>query len=219
MMKTILCYGDSNTWGFKPLKEEPELKDARFSRDQRWTGRLAELLGKDYRVEEDGLNGRTTCFDDPLDPIRNGLAHLECSINVKIPVDLIVFMLGTNDTKDRFACSPYCIAKGLERLIMATRGGQYGPAGKDPAILVVAPPPLRDTMPKTWLSGEFSKESVKTSKGLAKEYQKIAEKNGCAFLDAGSFAQISKVDATHLDEANHAKFAEAVYKKIKEMKV
>ncbi|MDR0719662.1 MAG: SGNH/GDSL hydrolase family protein [Treponema sp.] len=217
-MKTIVCYGDSNTWGFIPLKGQPELKDARFAWGERWTSRLQDLLGGGYRVEEEGLNGRTTVFEDPVSPCRNGFAYLECCMLVKTPVDLLVLMLGTNDTKERFGASAYCIASGMDRLIQSIKGKGYGPGGKDPAILVVAPPPLRDNITETWLYGEFCKEDIAKSKAVPGEYQKVAEQNGCLFLNAGDYVRFSENDGIHLDKENHAKFAEAVYNKIRNEK-
>jgi lysophospholipase L1-like esterase len=216
-MKTIVCYGDSNTWGFMPLKDEPELKDARFGRGERWTGRLQAMLGDDWRVEEEGLNGRTSVFDDPLDASRNGLEYADCCFATKTPFDLLIIMLGTNDTKERFASSPYVIASGVGQIAEKTRGKQRAPGGGDPKVLIVAPPPLRRTMPQTWLAGEFNLESVEKSERLAAELEKAARKTGCAFLDAGRFAAISEVDATHLDAANHEKLAAALAKKVKEL--
>ena len=37
-MKTVVCFGDSNTWGF-----DPETKE-RFPLDVRWTGVLAKRV-------------------------------------------------------------------------------------------------------------------------------------------------------------------------------
>jgi lysophospholipase L1-like esterase len=217
-MKTIVCYGDSNTWGAKPLKVPYEfMGDLRFARDVRWTGRLQELLGRDYHIEEEGLNGRTTVFDDPLYPARNGLHYIDCCLSTKTPVDILVIMLGTNDVKGRFAVSPYCSAVGMGLIIAAAKGKQYGIGGKDPAILIIAPPCLKDNIGETWLYGELDLEAVEKSKGLAKEYRKIAEQTGSYFLDAAEFVQTSELDATHMDEANHAKLAEEVYRKIKEI--
>jgi lysophospholipase L1-like esterase len=69
-MKTILCYGDSNTFGFNPATQ------ARFLYADRWTGVLARELGSDYRVIEEGLGGRTTGWDDPILESRNGRNYL-----------------------------------------------------------------------------------------------------------------------------------------------
>ncbi len=60
-MKTVVCYGDSNTWGYDPHTK------TRFPSDVRWTGVLRQELGVDYLVIEEGLNGRTTVWDDPIE--------------------------------------------------------------------------------------------------------------------------------------------------------
>ena len=69
-MKTILCYGDSNTWGYDPASK------GRLGIDARWTGVLARELGTAYRVLEEGLNGRTTVWDDPIEGYKNGREQL-----------------------------------------------------------------------------------------------------------------------------------------------
>ncbi len=89
-MKTIVCYGDSNTWGHKSLpyrESTPSL--LRFGADERWTGILQARLGAGYRVEEEGLNGRTTMFDDPLCDCRNGLKCIDYVMTTKYPVPAI----------------------------------------------------------------------------------------------------------------------------------
>ena len=113
-MKTIVCYGDSNTWGYMPKREHPEITaNNRFPWGVRWTSLLQMKLGADYRVEEEGLNGRTTMFDDPLDVCRNGLESIDCCMLTKTPVDLVILMLGTNDCKSYYKADASQIAKGL----------------------------------------------------------------------------------------------------------
>ena len=97
-MKKILCYGDSNTWGYDPRKTTPEVM-ARYEDTVRWTGRLEMELGKDYRVIEAGYCGRTTVFDDPLVSHCNGFSFLEPVFNASYPIDWCVIMLGTNELK------------------------------------------------------------------------------------------------------------------------
>jgi len=216
-MKTLVCYGDSNTWGFIPRREESEIKDARFGRDVRWTGRLQALVKDEYRVEEEGLNGRTTVFDDPLDETRNGLRGLDYCLHTKMPVDLLVIMLGTNDTKRRIGVEPRCIARGMERLVLCARGKGYGPGGGDPAILLIAPPSLRETVDQGWLVWEFDRGSIERSKLLGAEYRKVAEKNGCHFWDASSCVCLSEADGVHMDPENHGKFAAGLWEKLKSL--
>lgn len=63
-MKSILCFGDSNTWGWNPGNA------SRYSLDQRWPGLLMKELGPDYYVIEEGLSGRTTVCDDPVEGVK-----------------------------------------------------------------------------------------------------------------------------------------------------
>ena len=111
-MKTILCYGDSNTWGYDAVSGE------RFPYDIRWTTRLAEFLGTDYRVIDEGLCGRTTVFDDPLTYGLNGLWMIEPIISSHNPIDLVMIMLGTNDCKGYFGATARNIAEGMRRLVL-----------------------------------------------------------------------------------------------------
>ena len=92
-MKHILCYGDSNTWGFQPGF------GGRYPRPHRWTGVAEGLLGDGYVFLENGLNGRTTDFDDPDLPYRNGCKGFAYAMVSQKPIDLLVLMLGTNDLK------------------------------------------------------------------------------------------------------------------------
>ena len=66
-MKTILCYGDSNTYGYNPVT------GGRWPEDIRWTGRLQQLLGDEYKVIEEGCNGRTTMYKAPGEGWKSGL--------------------------------------------------------------------------------------------------------------------------------------------------
>ena len=86
-MKTILCYGDSNTWGYIPGTGN------RYPRQVRWTGVLQNLLGEKFHVIEEGLNGRTTVMDDPTRIAKNGLPYLRPCLDSHAPIDLVVLML------------------------------------------------------------------------------------------------------------------------------
>ena len=109
-MRRILCYGDSNTWGYDAAADD------RFPEEVRWTGVLQQLLGEGFRVIEEGQPGRTTVWDDPIEEHRNGKTALYSVLESQSPVDLVVLMLGTNDLKPRFSLNAFDIAAGLERL-------------------------------------------------------------------------------------------------------
>src|SRR3989338_4272861 len=129
--KKIICYGDSNTWGCIPDSVE------RYSVGVRWTGLLQKMLGEDYEVIEEGLNGRTTVLDDPqVERIgKNGKTYLLPCLESQNPLDMVVVMLGTNDTKAKFNRTPQQIAEGLEELIRIIKDRAKDKAGKVPQII------------------------------------------------------------------------------------
>ena len=219
-MKTILCYGDSNTWGFMPHQEKPAVKSAnRFPWGVRWTSLVQQTLGGDYQVIEEGLNGRTTMFDCFMEEHRNGLKDIDVCLLTHMPIDLVIIMLGTNDTKQVFGKSPFVIAHGIQRLIGRVKGGDYGygPDGKTPEILVVAPVRMNEGIFTSWLSGEFDADSLARDKALAAHYQQVAEANGVHFLDAGEFISADASDGVHMNAEGHRAMAELTSAKVKEI--
>ena len=215
-MKTIVCYGDSNTWGYMPKREHPEITaNNRFPWGVRWTSLLQMKLGADYRVVEEGLNGRTTMFDDPLDVCRNGLEGIDYSMLTNCPVDLVILMLGTNDVKSFFGMPPYVIAKGCGRLIERIQAGGYGPGGAAPEILLVAPLKLPDTLPGSWLGEEFGPGAIARNDQLPAYYERIAAEKGVHFLNAAASVTADAADSIHMNEAGHAATAELMYQQVK----
>ena len=215
-MKTILCYGDSNTWGYMPKKDEPRITSAnRFPWNVRWTGLLQEKLGPEYRIIEEGLNGRTTAFDCPMDDDRNALRDIAVTLETHAPLDLVIIMLGTNDTKVTFSLHPYVIAHGVERLIGKIKGAGFGPDGSDPEILIAAPVRLGEGIEQTWVRYEFDRTSVERDRLLPVFYKRAADYTGVHFVDAGASIAADPVDCVHMNEAGHAEMASLMYDQIK----
>jgi lysophospholipase L1-like esterase len=208
--RTVLCFGDSNTWGYEPGTGD------RYPRAVRWPGVLAAELGAAWHVVEAGLNGRTTVFEDPLGDKR-GLRHLGPVLESAAPVDAVVVMLGTNDLKTRFGASAYEIAEGAGRIVDAVQGGASGPGGGAPAVLLVAPPPLADVAgwaardPDAYAGFEEQWRGAQaTSRGFARQYARVARVRDVAFLDAGAFVATSDVDGIHWAAEGHAALGRAV---------
>ena len=132
-MKTVLCYGDSNTWGYIGGTGE------RFAPDVRWPGVMQAALGSGYRVIEEGLNGRTTVWDDPIEGDKNGEAYLRPCLDTHAPIDLVILMLGTNDLKRRFSLPAIDIAAGAEKLVRIIQQSEAGPEHAAPQVLLVCP--------------------------------------------------------------------------------
>lgn len=201
-MRTILCFGDSNMWG------DPPGGEGRFPWDVRWPGVLQSVLGAGFRIIEEGLPGRTTCFDDPFSPQRNGLTYLPLAFETHYPLDLLIIMLGTNDLKANFNLSAFDIARGASRLLVTAKS--FRPAIAQ--ILLVSPPHVTNT-DDVDISQQFP-DGVEKSKALAAHYRRCAELNGCHFFDAASVAKTSSVDGIHIDAQNHGFLGEGLARKI-----
>jgi len=139
--KTVLCFGDSLTWGYDPRSGDKML---RYPFAERWTRRLQVELGEAYQVIEDGLSGRTTAFDDPVVGAMNSTVQLPTSLATHMPLGLVVIMLGTNDAKTFFGVNGDVIARCLGRLLDIVVKAGCGPDGKAPKMLVVVPPMMGD---------------------------------------------------------------------------
>lgn len=204
-MKTVLCYGDSNTYGSSPMK--PDGSWFRYGPDIRWPRRLASLLGPDWHVIEEGLPGRTTCHDNPFDgPHKNGLRHLPVALESHAPIDLIIVMLGTNDLKAHLGLTPPDIAKGLRSLLLQIRRCEASPDKGAPDVLVVAPVPIEECGP----TAESLAGGAAKSRALAALFANLAEEFGASFFDAGTVASVSAEDGVHLTAEAHIAIADAL---------
>lgn len=207
-MKTILCYGDSNTWGFDPETRE------RFPEDVRWPGVLRARLGDDYRVIEEGLSGRTTLWDDPIEGVhKNGRTYLRPCLESHSPVDLVMIMLGTNDLKSRFGSSASDIAQGAAGLAEMVMRSGCGPGGGAPVALLISPPPVATL---TDMAQMFEGAEGK-SRQFSEHYGRFAEQHGCEFFDASTVIASSDVDGIHLDAGEHRKLGEAVSARVEQL--
>ena len=209
MTRTVLCYGDSLTWGWVPT--DPVAPTTRYPADQRWPGVLAAALGEGFAVVEEGLSGRTTNVDDPLDPRLNGSTHLPTILASHYPLDVVVLMLGTNDTKQLFGRTPYEIGVGAARLIgqvAASRGG-FGTVYPAPRTLLVAPPTPAEHMPDPWLTMQFTGAREKFA-GIRDAYAALAASNRIGFFDAGSVVSEVGLDGLHLTAENNRALGEAL---------
>jgi lysophospholipase L1-like esterase len=206
-VRTILCYGDSNTWGADPAGT------GRFPPNVRWTGVLQRELGDGYRLIEEGLNGRTTLWDDPIEPGRNGKTYLAPCLESHRPLDLVAIMLGTNDLKARFALSASDIAQGAASLAqLALRSART--ADDEPArVLLIAPPAV--TTP-TDLDEMFAGAAGK-SRDFPRYYRFFADRYGLPFFDAGSVVTASPLDGVHFAAEEHAKLGRALADEVRRL--
>ncbi len=210
MSKTILCYGDSNTYGFNPLDA------SRYPKNVRWTGVLQQLLGDDYEVIEEGCNGRTAAFRAPNEPWTWGMDFLTTAIYTHHPVDILAIMLGTNDLKIEFGASAREIAAGVGKLADLAVDFCTKKPCLVPKILLVSPPKIGPDICNSVFNDAFDASAITRSAQFAEEYRKEAEARGCLFADAAEAAESSKIDSLHLMPEAHAALARLIYKTITE---
>jgi len=205
-MPTILCYGDSNTHGTVPLTALGRL--ARYPKGTPWPDILAKQLGEDFTVISEGLPGRTTVHDDPVEGgKRSGLEVLPAILPSHAPVDLMLLMLGTNDLKPRFSVTAAEIARSVERLVLEARGMIPGLA-----VMVIAPAPVQEAgVLKNIFEGAEKKQE-----NLNLLMAEAAARQGCRFFDAGAHAVVSPVDGVHWTPEGHMRFTEALLPRILE---
>ena len=209
MKKHILCFGDSNTHGY--CAEPGDCADGgnRFNESERWTCLLQECLGPEYLVLEEGLSGRTTVFNDPFHAGLSGVDAIEGVLLTHEPVDLLIVMLGTNDTKERFSANAACIGIGLERLLIKARSVPCWQGGQ-PRILVISPPHIGEGLYAIPESEPMGAGCPEKSRQLAKYFSAAAERQGCAFLDAEGVAEFNTLDCMHLTRKGHRQLADAL---------
>ena len=217
MKKHILCFGDSNTHGYCADSTDCADGGIRFTEDQRWTRLLQKALREDYLVIEEGLSGRTTCFDDPIHEGLNGLDYIYPCLKSHEAIDLLIIMLGTNDTKDRFYASAACIGLGMARLVSKAKSTDCW-GGKTPNILVIAPPPIGEGMLTSSVAATMGQLCVEKSRQLADSYREQCELLNVSFLDAGAIGcEFNTVDFMHLTSRGHRTLAEALTKLIPQL--
>lgn len=209
-MKHIICLGDSNTHGLCADPSDCADGGGRFNESERWTKLLQKQLGtEEYLVIEEGLNNRTTVFPEPLQEGRAAIDYITPCLDSHAPVDLLIIMLGTNDSKDRFSVSAPCIGLGMTRLVKKAMASDCWRNGK-PNILIVSPPPIGEgilTCPAVRTMGEGC---VEKSRELAKEYELVAANLGVHFFDAGSIpCEFNQIDFMHLTKKGHSVLAKA----------
>lgn len=211
--QTILCFGDSNTWGYIP-GEDCE----RYAPDIRWPGVLQAGLGDDYRVIEEGQNGRMTVWDDPLalDVSKNGVKQLPAILESHMPIDLVIVMLGTNDLKSYMNHSANDIALGAITVVDSILASSAGPGKQPPAVLLVCPAAVAEG---DCPFGPIFEGAPEKSQEMPVAYAEMAEDRGIPFLDAGLYAACPETDCIHLDDGGHAALGMAVTVKVKSLGV
>nr|WP_255561737.1 SGNH/GDSL hydrolase family protein [Pseudohoeflea sp. DP4N28-3] len=190
-----MVYGDSLTWGYDPAGP------GRHAFHIRWPSVLEATLGAGVRVIAEGLNGRTTAYDDhTADCDRNGARLLPTLLHSHAPLDLVILMLGTNDLKAHMAGTAIAAQQGMRRLVQLIQHHAWQFDHDTPPVLIVAPPRIVETADPDFSAAYAG--AVSQSAMLASLYADLADEVGAGFFDAGSVAQSSAADGIHLDADN-----------------
>lgn len=206
--KHVLCYGDSMSWGIIPGTRQ------RHPYEKRWPGILQQLVGPDIRIIEECLNGRTTVWDDPFRPGRNGKELLLPLLHSHSPIDLVILFLGTNDLQNMYGVTAYESALGAGVLVDTILACRSEPMTAPPKVLLVSPP--RIIRPCGTMEEKFRNAEEK-SNDFSRWYKRITEERNCHFFDAAEIIRPSLVDGVHLDELQHRQFAAGIHRSVSEI--
>lgn len=208
MKKRIVCFGDSNTWGFDSSTQ------SRFSEEIRWPKLLQKMLKDNFEVIEEGLPGRSSTSEDPLFEGLNGFNYLHPCLMSHAPVELVIIMLGTNDTKQRFNLTSYNIAQAITRLAHKAENTLAGVNNTKAKVLVVIPPPIKPGYINSDIGPSMGVGCDLKSKDLSKNLRGLLKLQGTDFLDSQDYVEMNNIDFMHLDQKNHKKLAELIYEKL-----
>lgn len=193
MIKNILCFGDSNTWGLNSITGK------RFDENTRWTSLLAKNLECAFAIIEAGQPNRTLVHNPPFDGVLSGVSYLKPYLEAH-RIDFIIIALGTNDLKKRFNLTPSLIADGLNDLINSIHSYyQKSSTLKSPKIIIASPPKIRIT---EQYSRIYEDADIKATE-LSSAFKSVAANNKCAFIDFNSFINITDGDGIHFDDIQH----------------
>lgn len=203
-MTTLLCFGDSNTWGFVPNENR------RYTPSERWPGLIRQYLPQEWHIAEEGQPGRTSLYDDSSCGFSSGLPALRSALNQHLP-HMVIMMLGTNDLKVSFSLSAEDISYSVTKLVEEIKSA--GVEARN--ILLVAPPAINEqgSFARLFFSGR-----EESSKQLARYYQQRAKELECEFFDAGDVAFVCPEEGIHWQAEAHAEMAKAAAHKVLEMR-
>ncbi len=203
-MKTILTFGDSNTYGTPPMTERGT--GARFDAATRWPQVMRAAL--DCNLIEEGLPGRTAnpVTDPVMGPHMNGHLGLRIALQSHGPIDLLMIMLGTNDQKAHFGLPPEGITAGVAGLLGLALGDEYQTRHNGFQVLLICPPAVKEA---GVLAAEFQGAAIK-SQELPARYAALAQARGTGFLDAGTIIQTSAIDGVHFAADDHVTLGQAI---------
>ncbi len=192
LLKRILCFGDSNTFGYNPLT------GSRYDKDSRWSGILSQLLKDKYEVVEEGMNNRTGFFKNPEGLKQSGADYLSVYWQNHCDFDIVILALGTNDAQIFYAMDEIAVEKGLKNLINIIQN-----ANSKPEIILVPPVKITKDLFNGWFAAIFDELSIQRIEKTFYVFEKTAKENGCHYFDFNNFVRPSEYDGIHYTKDSH----------------
>ena len=189
-MKKILCYGDSNTFGYNPFDS------SRFDEKTRWTALLQENLGSDFEIIEEGACDRTGIADNDKGFLYSAQRHFPKMITKTKNVDLLILAIGTNDLQFKYDLTVHQFENGLEKLIVTAKNNVR-------RIILIPPVILHENVLEGFFKFQFDETSVSKSKKIGKIYRKLSNIYGLDYFDLNDFVKPSNADGLHYDSEGH----------------
>lgn len=196
MMKKILCYGDSNTYGFIPENCR------RYEKNERWSGILSEILSNEYEIVEEGMNNRTGFFRNPEGLKQSGGEYLSIYLQNHKDFDICILNLGTNDSQIFYELTPQICKNGLESLINSIR--EVNPNTK---IIIIPPVKITPNILNSGFSLMFNKNSIEKIQAVFPVFEQVAKENNCLYYDFNNIVSPSETDGLHYTKDSHKSIA------------
>lgn len=201
-MKKIICYGDSNTFGFNPYD------GSRFDENTSWTSLLQKNLEAKFEVINEGACDRTGFVNNPKGFEFSAQRHFPKMLSKVGDIDILILALGTNDLQFRYSISVGAIEKGLENLIKLARV-------KAKNIIIIPPVVLSEKVLEGFFNFQFDETSIVKSRKIGRIYRQIANAYHCNYFDINKFTKPSDLDGLHYDEKSHKIIADKLTELIK----
>lgn len=198
-MKKVLCFGDSNVYGFIPENAK------RYDKNNRWSGILQNLAQNKFEIIEAGCNNRTGFTDNPAGKEQTGYKILPNFLEKDL--DCVVLAIGINDLQKVYNVNEDDIKIGIEKLIKIVRS--HCPYAK---IIIASPSKIKNNILNSFFASMFDETSIKKSDLIGDLYKKAATENSCYYIDLGKIASVSDIDGLHYEPEEHKKIADAMFK-------
>ena len=189
-MKKIICYGDSNTFGYNPTNE------LRYDENIRWTSVLQKKTENKYEVINEGMCDRTGFIDNPKGFLYSAQRHFPKMLSKTADIEVLILWIGTNDLQFQYDIGFNAVENGLEKLIRFAKE-------KTKHIIIIPPVVLNEKVLEGPFSFQFDETSVGKSRKIGRIYKKLSNLNYCEYFDVNKFVTSSDFDGLHYDEKAH----------------